>query len=132
MQIIIGIVIILHGLVHFWYVTLSQRWVEFQPEMGWTSESWLLSNLLSAEITRITATLLYSLAAITFLVGGVGLISNRDFSRIWLIVAPVISSLAIIGYWDGNFNKLIEKGLLGLSINFVILAAIFVFGWLTG
>ena len=27
------------GLLHLWYVTLSQRWTEFQPEMGWTGES---------------------------------------------------------------------------------------------
>jgi hypothetical protein len=33
-----GVFIVLHGLVHVWYVTLSQRWVEFQPEMVWTGE----------------------------------------------------------------------------------------------
>ncbi|MFN2263128.1 MAG: hypothetical protein ACK2UM_02610, partial [Anaerolineales bacterium] len=73
MNILIGIFILLHGLVHIWYVTLSQGWVEFQANMGWTGKSWLLSNLLGHDVTRMVATIFYGLSTITFLVAGFGL-----------------------------------------------------------
>ena len=34
LRFLIGVFIVLHGLVHLWYVTLSQRLIEFQAEMG--------------------------------------------------------------------------------------------------
>lgn len=43
---LIGAFVVLHGLVHVWYVTLSQGLVEFQPEMGWSGRSWALSDPL--------------------------------------------------------------------------------------
>jgi hypothetical protein len=51
LRFLIGIFIVLHGLVHLWYVVLSQGLVEFEPEMGWTGESWLLSRLLGESAT---------------------------------------------------------------------------------
>jgi hypothetical protein len=39
LRILFGIFVVLHGLVHLWYVVLSQRLVEFQADMGWTGES---------------------------------------------------------------------------------------------
>ena len=46
LRFLFGTFVVLHGLVHLWYFTLSQRLVEFKPEMGWTGKSWILSNLL--------------------------------------------------------------------------------------
>jgi hypothetical protein len=37
----------LHGLIHLWYVVLSQGWGEVEDGMGWNGHSWLLSPLLS-------------------------------------------------------------------------------------
>ena len=48
LRLLIGFFIVLHGLVHMWYFTLSQRLVEFQPEMGWTGKSWLFSNFVQS------------------------------------------------------------------------------------
>ena len=47
-----GLFIVLHGLVHLWYVVLSQKLVAFQPEMGWVGRSWLLTNVLGDSPTR--------------------------------------------------------------------------------
>lgn len=129
MNIFIGIFILLHGLVHIWYVTLSQRWVEFQVDMGWAGKSWLLTNLLGDQVTRFLATLLYSLSAIVFVAAGVGLLANQEWSRPGLVIASIISSLTILVFWDGSLNMPVEKGLLGLLISVGILIAVFVFRW---
>ena len=129
MNILIGIFILLHGLVHMWYVTLSQGWVAFQSNMGWTGKSWLLTNLLGDQVTRSLATLLYSLSAIVFVAAGVGLMANQEWSRPGLVIASIISSLTILVFWDGSLNMPVEKGLLGLLISVGILIAIFVFKW---
>jgi hypothetical protein len=130
MNILISIFILLHGLVHMWYVTLSQGWVEFQANMGWTGKSWLLTNMLGNDVTRMVATVFYGLSTIVFLVAGVGLLAKQDWSRTWMIVASVISTITIFVFWDGNIGMPVEKGLLGLLINIGILIAILIFGWL--
>lgn len=129
-RIAIGSILMLHGLVHLWYVTLSQGWVQFQADMGWTGKSWLFTNLLASNFTSFVATAFYSLATITFLVAGIGLIADQEWSRTWMIVASVISSVAILIFWDGNLNMLVQKGVLGLLINIGILVAILLFKWL--
>ena len=71
MIIAIGIVLILHGLVHIWYIVLNQGLIEFRPEMGWTGNSWILSNFLGAEVTQPLATILYGISAITLVIAGI-------------------------------------------------------------
>jgi hypothetical protein len=129
MNILLGIFVILHGLVHFWFVTLSQGWVEFQADMGWTGSSWLLVNFLGAGFLRGLTSVLYGLAAVTFLVAGAGLLSKQDWSRPWLMVASLISALSIVVFWDGSFSLLVQKGLLGLLISLGLLAAVLLFNW---
>jgi hypothetical protein len=112
-----------------WYVTLSQGWVEFQANMGWTGKSWLLTNMLGNDVTHLAATIFYGLSTIAFLVAGTGLFAKQDWARVWMIAASVVSSLTILVFWDG-LSMPVEKGGLGLLINLGILLAIFLFGWL--
>lgn len=53
-----AIFMILHWLVHLWYVTLSLRSIPYQPEMGWSGESWLLTNMLGDGGARTIASIL--------------------------------------------------------------------------
>lgn len=124
MNIILGIFVILHGLVHAWYITLNQGWVEFQPEMGWTGQSWLLSDILNSGLARGLSTALYSLGGISFVIAGIGLLSKADWTRPWLTAASLISAVTILLFWDGSFDLLVQKGLLGLLINLGILAGV--------
>jgi hypothetical membrane protein len=98
--------------------------------MGWTGKSWLLSNLLGNDLSHMVATIFYSLSTISFLVAGIGLLAKQDWSRTWMIVASVISTITILVFWDGNLSMPVEKGALALLINIGILVAIFFFGWL--
>ncbi len=122
---LIGLFIILHGLVHFWFFTLSRRLVEFQPEMGWTGDSWLLSKLLEEPALRFLASVLYALAAIAFVAAGVGIFARAGWWRPVLAGSALFSSITILLFWDGAMPMLVQKGLIGLLINGVILIVLF-------
>lgn len=126
---LIGSFIVLHGLVHMWYFTLSQRLVEYQPEMGWSGTSWLLSNLVGDATTRSLASALYVLATIAFVICGIGIFVRADWWQPALVGSAVFSSAVIVLFWDGGVQQLVEKGLLGLVINGAILIAVLVFKW---
>ncbi|MGD8463589.1 MAG: hypothetical protein PVI09_06950 [Anaerolineae bacterium] len=124
-----GIFVLLHGLVHLWYVTLSQRWVAFQPEMGWTGESWLFSPLLSDGAVRGLATVFYSLTTLGFVVAGVGVFARQEWWRPVIIGSAAFSAVLIVLFWDGGLQRIVEKGLLGFLINAALLIALLVFDW---
>jgi len=125
----LGILIVLHGLVHLWYVMLSQGWVEFQPEMGWTGESWFFALLLDETATRLLATASYGLAALGFVVGGIGFWTAQDWWRPVTVGSAALSAAAILLFWDGRGRRLVEKGLVGLLIDLALLFGLLVFGW---
>jgi len=116
-----GLFIVLHGLVHLWYVTLSQKLVAFQPEMGWTGRSWLLTNVLGDSPTRLLAGLLYVLATIGMVVSGIGVMARGEWWRPVLIGSTVLSSVTLLLFWDGSTDLIVQKGLIGLVINAAIL-----------
>lgn len=124
MKAIAGIFLVLHGLVHMWYVTLSQRWVEFQPDMGWTGRSWLLTSFLGEGATRLIATVFYSFATLAFVVSGVGVLTQADWLEPLLLGSAVFSGLVILVFWDGSMELIVQKGLLGLLINIGVLVYI--------
>lgn len=129
MNIFLGIFTILHGLVHFWFVTLSQGWVAFQADMGWTGKSWLLSGFLKGDLSRGLTSLVYGLTGVAFLIAGAGLLSRQDWSRPWLIGASLISAISILVFWDGGFDLLVQKGLLGFLISLGLLIGVLLFNW---
>jgi len=131
MHIIFGILVFLHGLVHIWYLTLSQGWVEYQPAMGWNGSSWLLTDILSlGAVTRPAASILFSISAILFAAAGIGLICSQSWVRPWLIAASIVSTLTILIFWDGSFKQPVEKGAVGLLIDIVMLLAALLFNWI--
>ena len=121
-EILIGTLIALHGLAHLWYLVLSQRMVAFQPAMGWTGKSWLLTSFAGDTNTRSLAAFLYTLAALSLTVGAVGLMRKADWSHPWLIGSALVSAITIIIFWDRDFNLIIEKGLGGLIISLGLIA----------
>jgi hypothetical protein len=119
-----GIFVILHGLVHMWYVVLSFEWVAFQPGMGWSSKSWLFSSFSPQPAIRSAAGILFILATISFLMSGIGIFIGADWMRTLILASSIFSSLLLISFWDGNFNMIVQKGLLGLLINLIIIAVV--------
>lgn len=121
LKIISGVFIILHGMVHFWYVVLAAKLVEYKSEMGWTGNSWLLDAVIPPSIIRIIAVLLYTLAAIVFIINAVALLLGKAWWSNGLLIAAVISTLTILLFFDGNGQMLVQKGLIGVIINLAII-----------
>lgn len=118
---LIGLFVILHGLVHLWYFTLSQGLVEFKPEMGWTGKSWIFSNLLGESTTRLVASALFVLAAIAFVISGFGIFFRAAWWWPMLLGSAIFSSAILLLLWDGNMQLVVQKGLIGFLISLVIL-----------
>lgn len=127
LQFLFGLFILLHGLVHLWYFTLSQRLVEFQAEMGWTGESWVLSQVLEQSAVRPLAGSLFILAAAGFVLSSIGVFLRAAWWPAALVISAVFSSIVVLLFWDGQTQMLVQKGLLGLVINLVLLVALLVF-----
>lgn len=122
MNIFVGIFLVLHGLVHMWYVTLSQGWVAFEAEMGWSGNSWLLSSFLPEEVVGWLATICFSAAAAGFVVAGMGKVLQQDWTWTFILVSATFSVLTMLVFWDGGLAKIVEKGLLGFVVNLALIA----------
>ena len=115
-----GIFLILHGLVHFWYVVLSFEWVQFQPEMGWTGQSWLLSPFGKESTLRQLGGSLFAIAALLFIISGVSIFFQPQWLNKLLLISSIFSSLILVIFWDGSTQMLVQKGIIGLIINLVV------------
>lgn len=116
-----GVVLTLHGLVHLWFVALAMRWVAFQPDMGWTGRSWLLTPILGDEGARTVAASLLTFATAVFVFGGVALLVHAPWWRPALVAAAIVSTAVLLIVWDGGTDMLVQKGAIGLAINGLVL-----------
>ena len=128
MRVFTGIFIILHGLVHLWYVVLSYRWVEYQPEMGWNGQSWLFSSFLSQATVHSITGVLFFLAALIFVISGIGIFIQASWVNPILLSSAAFSSMVLILFWDGSLDRIVQKGILGVLINLAIIAVVLIRG----
>lgn len=127
LEILIGLFMVLHGLVHGLYFGQSARLFELRPSMVWPDGSWAFSQLLGNKATRFLAAVSCLLADIGFVAGGIGMLLKWSLWRPVVIVTSIFSSLIFILFWDGKLNKPNDKGGLAILINAAILTALFVF-----
>ena len=126
-SILFGVFIVLHGLVHLWFFTLSQGLIELKPDMpdvGWTGKSWLFTSILGDATTRGLASGLYIVATIGFVIGGIGIFGQQEWARMVLVASAALSAAVIILFWDGGLQLVVQKGLIGLLISLAILLAL--------
>ena len=116
---------VLHGLVHLWYVVLSNNWVAVEDAMGWNGHSWLLSPQLPSGTILSLASGLYLIVTIGFVVGAVGYWLDEKWATTLLASAALLSSAVLVVMWDGRPDLLVEKGILGILINIGILVFLF-------
>ncbi len=129
LNILFAIFLLLHGLVHLLYFGQSQRIFELQPGLVWPDSSWALSRLLGNETTRQLTSVLLVVAAVAFVVSGLGLLLKQPWWSLVAVVTAVFSSALYMLTWDGNWQNLDDKGLVGLLINLGILTTILIFHW---
>jgi hypothetical protein len=121
----IGVLVILHGLVHPIMAIVPQR-IENQsaenpPILGgfWTG-SWLLGESATVK------TLIYlfsALAALVLLVAGIGFINSLSWAKAMWIAGAILSLLVLIVFWDRYF-------IIGVAIDIVMLTIPFITTWL--
>ena len=128
-NILFGIFFVLHGLVHMLYFGQSGRYFELQDGMVWPDGSWAFSQLLGNVGVRNLASVLLVLAAIGFVVGGIGIFAKQAWWRPIIIAVAIFSSAIYVLFWDGGLQHLDNKGGVGILINLAILVAIFIFQW---
>ena len=128
-RIISGVFIVLHGLVHLLYFAQSRRLFELRPGLVWPDGSWAFSKLLGDETTRLLASVSCVLAAIGFVAGGAGILAGQDWWRPPVVGSAAFSGFMLILLWDGQMQRLGEKGAFGVLINGAILVAVLIFGW---
>ncbi len=129
LSIITGVFFVLHGLVHLLYAGQSRRLFELRPGMVWPDGSWLFSKLLGNETSRLLASILLALAALGFVVGGLGLLIRQEWWRPLAVGSAVLSTLIFVIFWNGKFQALDDQGGIGLLINLAILAVVLIAKW---
>jgi hypothetical protein len=120
-QIIFGVFLVLHGLVHVLYFGHSRRIFELQHGMVWPDGSWTFSRLLGTEATRDLASVLLIMAAIGFITGGAGTLLNQSWWPPVVLGSAVFSTLIYIFLWDGALQALADKGGVCILLNAAIL-----------
>lgn len=129
MTILLGIFLILHGLVHLLYAGQSWRLFELRSGMLWPDGSWLFSQLLGDGSTRYLASTSLALAALGFVMGGLGLFFGQAWWRPTTVGAAVLSAVIFLMFWNGKFQAMDDQGGVGLIINLAILGLIFLLKW---
>ena len=116
MRTLVAVFLILHGIFHLWYVTVSLRLIEYKSWMGWSGESWLLTSRLGDGGARTIGAVLYSLAAMGFVASGVGLLMEGPWFRPVLIGSVVFSLIATLLFWDGKNSTMMFVEILILGV----------------
>ena len=129
LNIVIGVFIILHGLVHMLYFGQSQKYFELQPGMTWPDGSWALSGFLGNTATRSLASFLLVMIAVILVIGGIGLLAKWELWRPIVVGGTILSTVAYLLLWSGKLQRLDNQGFVGILINLAILAALLVFRW---
>ena len=129
LKILVGLFMVLHGLVHLLYFGQSWRLFELQAGMTWPDGSWAFSRLLGDEGIRWLASISLVLAALGFVVGGIGIFASQAWWSPVVVGSAAFSGVIYILFWDGGLQNLDDKGGIGLLINVAILVAVLIFQW---
>ena len=129
MNILAGIFLILHGLVHLLYFGQSAKLFELQAGMTWPDDSWAFARLFGNGANRALAGAACVLAATGFVAGSIGLFVTQNWWRPLVAGSAAFSAVIFFLFWDGRLRALANKGLIGILINLAILVALLVFHW---
>ncbi len=128
-QVVSGIFLVLHGLVHLLYFGQSARLFALQPGMTWPDGSWAFSRLLGDNTTRTLTGVFCILAAAGFVLGAAAIFLSQLWWREAVLAAAVFSGILYILFWNGRWQQLDSQGGIGILIDLAILAAVLVFRW---
>ena len=123
LQVIVAVVLVLHGGVHLLYAGQSARLFELETGLAWPDDSWSFARLFGNETTRAMASIVFILLALGFVAGGVGLLFDQSWWSAAVVVTAAGAVILTILLWDGKTQMLDGKGAIGLLISLVILVS---------
>jgi hypothetical protein len=119
--------IIIHGLIH-----ITFEFSIYDPNtsdyVGWTRQSWILSNTLGVTAVTIIGLILWSLTIIGFVAAGIILLLKKKEWRLVAIVASFVSLVAYLFLWDGLAPEPMTW-IAGPIVSSIIIIALLIFKW---
>ncbi len=119
--------IIIHGLIHIIF-----EFNIYDPNtsgyVGWTRQSWILSNALGTSAITVIGLILWSLTIGGFVVAGILLLMKREEWRYTAIVTSFISLFAYFLLWDGLAPEPMSW-IMGPIVSGLMIFALLVFKW---
>ncbi|KPK19745.1 MAG: hypothetical protein AMJ70_08565 [Dehalococcoidia bacterium SG8_51_3] len=128
-NILAGIFLVLHGLVHLLCFGHGMRFFTLKEGLNWPDGSWLFVNLFGNEATRMIAAIACVIAAVGFVTGAVGLFASQSWWNSVIIASAAFSTLIFVLFWDGVAAALADKGLFAILINAAIMVSVLVLKW---
>jgi hypothetical protein len=128
-NVIVGVFLVLHGFVHLLYFGQSAKLFELKPGMIWPEGSWAFSKLLQNKTARTLVSISLIMAAVCFIIGGIGILFSQAWCRPVVVGAATFSSLVYILSWNGKMQNLDGQGVIGILIDMAIILSMLVFRW---
>ena len=134
---LIVVVFLIHGVGQFMGIIPALRL--FGTESGggpewfrnWTSDSWLLTDLVGSAATRIVCLLLFGAAFIGFVTAGLGLAGGLVPYGWWrplAVASAAIALVALILFWDALIYFFPHK-VGDIAVNLAVLVCLLGLSW---
>ncbi|MBN1122426.1 MAG: hypothetical protein JXJ17_15225 [Anaerolineae bacterium] len=127
-QIIVPLVIILHGVGHVMGILTAANIVHTDT---WNSRSWLLTNTLGDTPARMIALVLWIVTVVGFIAAGAGAFGWPPTAGNWrtiTVVMAIISLVTLAVYWNA-FAVLIPNKIGSIVVNLAVLYGVFIASW---
>jgi len=120
MELIIGLFILFHALVHVFYGLQSIKVIELKPVFTWPDDSWLFKDKMDKKTAGIMIACFCFIAAAGFFFSGIWYLAAKSFLQPVLFIMLVLSSVIYLACWDGRFKKVDTQGFYGILINIAL------------
>jgi hypothetical protein len=135
---VIGFVLAFHGVGHAMGIIAALQLVNVEDSSadwlkGWSSHSWLLTELLGATASRILCLILYGAALVGFVAAALALMGwlvPHDWWRSLAVLSAVISLVGIALFWDALIMLFPHK-IGAIGVNVAVLVGLLVANWPT-
>ena len=127
LQIIIGVVLALHGLAHSMGILVGAKLLGNER---WHSHSHLITGLIGDHTARSVAIAIWLVALLGFVGAGLGAMEILIPNEMWRPMAIFSALLSMVGlalFW-GAFVHVVNK-LIAIAINLAIIVLIIVLNW---
>ncbi|TNF37522.1 MAG: hypothetical protein EP329_02935 [Deltaproteobacteria bacterium] len=124
MDALVGILLILHGLVHLLYAGHAWALFELEPDLTWPDGAVVFRRLPDKRGARRGVSALLVLAALGFVLAGARYLVEPAWGHPEIALSAAFSTLLYLALWDGSPRRLPAQGAVAILINLAILTAI--------